>query len=87
MDFVFYDLETTGISLEFDQPLQFAAIWTDETFVEKARINIRCRLAPHILPSPQALIVTRVTPDHLIDPSLPSLLDFAQQVAELTERW
>jgi exodeoxyribonuclease I len=87
MDFVFYDLETTGISPEFDQPLQFAAIWTDETFVEKARINIRCRLAPHILPSPQALIVTRVTPDHLIDPSLPSLLDFAQQVAELTERW
>jgi exodeoxyribonuclease-1 len=34
-----------------------------------------------------ALIVTRVTPDHLTDPSLPSLLDFAQQVAELTERW
>jgi exodeoxyribonuclease I len=87
MDFVFYDLETTGISPEFDQPLQFAAIWTDETFVEKARINIRCRLAPHILPSPQALVVTRVAPDHLIDPSLPSLLDFAQQVAELTERW
>ncbi len=47
MDFVFYDLETTGISPEFDQPLQFAAIWTDENFVEKARINIRCRLAPH----------------------------------------
>jgi len=47
MDFVFYDLETTGISPEFDQPLQFAAIWTDETFVEKARINIRCRLVPH----------------------------------------
>jgi exodeoxyribonuclease-1 len=87
MDFVFYDLETTGISPEFDQPLQFAAIWTDETFVEKARVNIRCRLAPHILPSPQALIVTRVAPDHLIDPSLPSLLEFAQQVAELTERW
>lgn len=87
MDFVFYDLETTGISPEFDQPLQFAAIWTDENFVERERINIRCRLAPHILPSPQALVVTRVAPDHLIDPSLPSLLDFAQQVAELTERW
>jgi exodeoxyribonuclease-1 len=87
MDFVFYDLETTGISPEFDQPLQFAAIWTDEEFVEKARINIRCRLAQHILPSPHALVVTRVAPDYLIDPSLPSLLDFAQQVAELTERW
>ena len=87
MDFVFYDLETTGISPEFDQPLQFAAIWTDENFVEKDRVNIRCRLAPHILPSPQALVVTRVTPDQLIDPSLPSLFEFSQQVAEFTERW
>ncbi|WP_420588081.1 exonuclease domain-containing protein [Marivita sp.] len=87
MDFVFYDLETTGISPEFDQPLQFAAIWTDENFVEKDRVNIRCRLAPHILPSPQALVVTRVTPDQLTDPSLPSLFEFSQQVAEFTERW
>ena len=87
MDFVFYDLETTGLSPAFDQPLQFAAIRTDENFVEKERVNIRCRLAPHILPSPQALVVTCVTPDQLTDPSLPSLLEFAQQVAELTARW
>ena len=87
MDFVFYDLETTGISPEFDQPLQFAAIWTNENFVEKDRVDIRCRLAPHILPSPQALVVTRVTPDQLTDPSLPSLFEFSQQVAEFTERW
>jgi exodeoxyribonuclease-1 len=87
MDFVFYDLETTGISPEFDQPLQFAAIWTDEHFVEKDRINIRCRLAPHILPSPQAMVVTRVTPGQLTDTSLPSLFEFSQQVAEFTEKW
>lgn len=87
MDFVFYDLETTGISPEFDQPLQFAAIWTDENFVEKDRVNIRCRLAPHILPSPQALVVTRISPDQLTDPGLPSLFEFSQLVTELTERW
>lgn len=58
MDFVFYDLETTGISSEYDQPLQFAAIITDEHFVERQRVNIRCCLAPHILPSPQAIILT-----------------------------
>ena len=87
MDFVFYDLETTGISPEFDQPLQFAAIWMDENFVEKDRINIRCRLVPHILPSPQALVVTGIMPDQLIDPSLPSLLEFSQQVSALAERW
>ena len=87
MDFVFYGLETAGISPEFDQPLQFAAIWTGYNFVARERINIRCPLAQHILPSPQALIVTRVSPDQWIDPSLSSLLEFAQHVAELTERW
>ena len=87
MGFIFYDLETTGLSPEFDQPLQFAAIRTGADFVEQERVNIRCQLAPHILPSPQALLVTKVTPDQLTDPSLPSLLEFAQQVAELTARW
>ncbi|WP_412174814.1 exonuclease domain-containing protein [Albidovulum marisflavi] len=58
MTFVFYDLETTGTSPAFDQPLQFAAIRSDEDFNEIQRINPRCRLAPHILASPQALIVT-----------------------------
>lgn len=87
MDFVFYDLETTGISPEYDQPLQFAAILTDEHFVEKQRVNIRCRLAPHILPSPQAMIVTGVTPDQLTDPSLLSLFEFTQKIVALTEQW
>ncbi len=87
MTFVFYDLETTGISPAFDQPLQFAAIRTDESFNELERVNIRCRLAPHIIPAPQALIVTGVTPDQLIDPSLPTLFEFSQRLIELTERW
>jgi exonuclease I len=61
MGFVFYDLETTGISPAFDQPLQFAAIRTDDSVAEIERVNLRCRIAPHIIPSPQALIVTGVT--------------------------
>lgn len=65
MGFVFYDLETTGISPAYDQPLQFAAIRTDDDFIEIERINLRCRIAPHIIPSPQALIVTGVTPAQL----------------------
>ena len=48
MGFVFYDLETTGISPAYDQPLQFAAIRTDDNFTEIERINLRCRIAPHI---------------------------------------
>lgn len=87
MGFVFYDLETTGISPAFDQPLQFAAIRTDDSFVEIERVNLRCRIAPHIIPSPQALIVTGVTPAQLVDPELPSLFEFTQTIVELTERW
>jgi exodeoxyribonuclease-1 len=62
MGFVFYDLETTGLSPAYNQPLQFAAIRTDDSFAEIERVNLRCRIAPHIIPSPQALIVTGVTP-------------------------
>ncbi len=87
MDFVFYDLETTGTSPAFDQPLQFAAIRTDEDLIERDRVDIRCRLAPHILPSPEAMVVTGVTPEQLSDPDLPTLFDFARRLAELTEEW
>lgn len=87
MDFVFYDLETSGISPAFDQPLQFAAIRTDENLVERDRFQLRCRLAPHILPSPEALGITGVTADMLNDESLPSLFEFAQRLSKLIENW
>lgn len=87
MDFVFYDLETTGRSPAFDQPLQFAAIRTDDRLVERERVNIRCRLAPHIIPSPEALAVNGVDPETLVDPSLPSLFEFAREVNALIGRW
>ncbi len=44
--FVVYDFETTGTSPAFDQPLQFAAIRTDDDLNPQDQINIRCRLAP-----------------------------------------
>ena len=87
MNFAFYDLETSGLSPAFDQPLQFAAILTDENFGELDRVDLRCRLAPHILPSPKALAVTGVTPDQLTDPGLPDLFDFSGQIADLIARW
>ncbi|MCY4287201.1 MAG: exonuclease domain-containing protein [Aestuariivita sp.] len=87
MNFVFYDLETTGISPAFDQPLQFAAIHTDQNLVEIDRVNIRCQLAPHIVPSPQALLITNVSPSGFQNPDLPSWFEFAQKIAALTEKW
>jgi exodeoxyribonuclease I len=87
MTFAFYDFETTGISPAFDQPLQFAAILTDDAFREIERVNLRCRIAPHIIPSPWALAVTGLRPAQLLDPSLPSLFEFTQEIAALIERW
>ena len=85
--YIFYDLETTGISPAFDQPLQFAAIVTDLDFKEIKRIDIRCQLAPHILPSPWALAVTGVRPSQLQNTNLPNAFEFAQEIQAFIELW
>lgn len=87
MNFAFYDLESTGISSAFDHPIQFAAILTDAEFKEIERVNLRCRLAPHIIPSPQALAVTGLRPAQVLDPDLPNFFEFTQALAELVKRW
>ena len=83
MNFAFFDLETTGISPTFDHPLQFGAILTDSTFNEIERVNLRCRLAPHVKNTPQALAVTGVRPPTMVDPKKTSLFEFKQKVSEL----
>ena len=85
--FAFYDFETTGISPSFDQPLQFAAILVDGNFQEVERINLRCRLSRHIIPSPYAMLVTGLKPEQLIDSNLPSLFEFSQSLSQLIRRW
>jgi exodeoxyribonuclease-1 len=87
MPFVFYDLETSGTSPAFDQPLQFAAIRTDDDLNLVDQIDIRCRLSRHILAAPWALAVTGVTPEMLTDPSLPTSFELMQTIAGLIDRW
>ena len=60
--FVFYDTETSGLSAEFDQIFQFAAVVTDADFNEIESINVRCRRQPHIVPSFGALMTTGIDP-------------------------
>ena len=85
--FVFYDFETTGTHTAFDQPLQFAAIATDGNLKELERIDVRCQLAPHVLPSPVAMNVTGVKPEQLLDKNFPNYFEFAQTIQALTEKW
>ena len=87
MAFVFYDTETTGTDTTFDQILQFAAILTDDDFRELDRFEIRCRLLPHVIPAPGALLATRVTPEMLTDPNLPSHYQAMRQIADKLNAW
>ena len=87
MAFVFYDTETTGSNTFYDQILQFAAIKTDEALNEIDRFEIRCRIQPHVLPAPGALLVTGVTLDHLFDPALPSHYEMALAIHEKLTDW
>ena len=87
MPYVFYDTETTGTETTFDQILQFAAIRTDDNLNELKRFNIRCRLLPHIIPSPMALHVTHVTPSMLTDSALPSHYEMIRQIRDTLLEW
>ena len=87
MSFVFYDTETTGTDTSFDQILQFGAIRTDHELEELERFEIRCRLLPHVVPSPEALCVTGISVEQLTDPGLPSHYDMVRAVKAKLDEW
>lgn len=87
MAFVFYDTETTGSEPFYDQILQFAAIRTDGDLVERETFEIRCRLQPHIVPSPGALLVTGVGIDRIVEPGLPSHYQMVASTKETLLSW
>ena len=66
--FFFYDLETSGLDPRQDRIMQFAGQRTDEhlnTIGEP--INILVKLADDTLPSPQAIAVTKITPQSTLN--------------------
>lgn len=87
MGFVFYDTETTGTNKTFDQILQFAAIHTDDTLNELDRFEIRCRIHPHMVPSPGAMRVTKIGVETLHDPALPSHYEMMREIREKLLSW
>jgi exodeoxyribonuclease-1 len=87
MSLIFYDTETTGTETFFDQILQFAAIRTDEELKEIDRIEVRCRLLPHVVPAPGAMRVTGVTVSQLTDASLPTHYEMVRTIRAKLLSW
>lgn len=85
--FIFYDIETTGINIVYDQILQFGAILADDNLVEIERFEIRCRLLPWIAPAPGALLVTRTPISQLEDPLLPDYFAMMVEIKERLANW
>ena len=64
--FFFYDYETTGIDPKCDRILQFAGIRTDPEFnIISDPIACYSQLSSEVIPNPQALLVTGITPEVL----------------------
>jgi exodeoxyribonuclease-1 len=65
--FFFYDLETSGLNAREDRIMQFAGIRTDMNLKQVGEpVNMLVRLSDDILPSPEALMVTGITPQQTI---------------------
>ncbi|MEO6109771.1 MAG: exodeoxyribonuclease I [Candidatus Saccharimonadales bacterium] len=80
--FFFYDLETSGLSPRDDRVMQFAGIRTDmnlKTIGEP--YNILVKLNDDVLPSPDALMVTGITPQSTIEDGYTEA-EFARMLTE-----
>ncbi len=69
---LWYDLETFGTNPQHDRVAQYAAIRTDRNLREIGEPVIRyCRITDDYLPDPQACLVTRITPQDVMEKGLP----------------
>ena len=66
--FFFYDLETSGFSPQNDRIMQFAGQRTDENLNRIGEpVNVLVRLNDDVLPSPSALMVTKISPQKTVE--------------------
>ena len=81
MSYLFYDLETSGLTA-FDVPLQAAFVQCDADLSIRRQLTLRCALPGHVVPSPDALMITGITPAMLEDQPL-SHLEMMAQIARI----
>ncbi len=86
MNFVFYDLETTGRNPSWDQIIQVGAILVDNNFIEIDRFEERCRLKNGVVPEPGALIVNKTSPEMLKNVNF-SHYELITRLQETFKKW
>jgi exodeoxyribonuclease-1 len=70
--FLWHDYETFGAVPRRDRPSQFAAIRTDAELNEIGEpLMIYCKPAPDYLPSPEACLITGITPQECLERGIP----------------
>lgn len=78
--FLFHDFETGGLSTSYDRPMQFAAIRTDQDLNPIGDpINIHCKVSDDYLPSPEACVITGISPYECEEKGL-SEADFSKAI-------
>lgn len=65
--FFFYDLETSGFDAREDRIMQFAGIRTDMELNQIGEpYDIKIKMTPEVVPSPDAVLITGITPQATI---------------------
>ena len=78
--FLWHDYETFGAVPRRDRPSQFAAVRTDAELNEIGEpLMIYCKPAPDYLPSPEACLITGITPQLCLERGIPEH-EFAAQI-------
>ena len=86
MNYVFYDLETTGRNSAWDQIIQVAAILTDDKFNVIEKFEERCRLKKGLVPYPEALIVNKTSVEILKNVNL-SHYELIKKIETTFKKW
>ena len=79
--FFFYDLETSGLSPHYQRIMQFAGQRTNDQLDPVGDpVNVLVKLSEDILPEPEAIIITKTTPqmtlaEGISEPELMKLLE------------
>ncbi len=60
MNYIFYDLETTGRSAAWDQIIQVAALLTDDNLNIIDRYEEKCKINSSCIPNPEAILVNKI---------------------------